>query len=219
MSESDSFLHEVSEELRRDQLVATLRKNAVWIALVVIVAVGGAAYFEWSKASNRAEAEGNGSALWAAVTGGDAEARLAALQGIEVSDAAAPAATLQLAAAQVDAGDVEDAVTALQTLAADPDLSAPLRDAVRVKLAAISGGVLDDAARLDLLERMAVEGHAMRPLALEIRALIRLEAGDVEAARADLAAVTDDPLAPQTARARADQLLTALGAGDGAQDR
>ena len=211
MSEGDSFLQEVTEEVRRDQLVATLRKNAVWIALAVIVVVGGAALFEWQKSKARTEAQANGDALWASLQEEDPAARAATLAGLDLSDEARPIAVLQASSAQVSSGDVDAAVAGLQGLAADPSISLALRDVARLKLAAISVEALSSSERLDLLERLTVEGHAMRSLALEQRALIHLQDGNLAAARDDLSAVADDPLAPQGARARADQLLTALG--------
>ena len=218
MSESDSFLHEVSEEVRRDQLVAVLRKNAVWIALAVVVIVGGAAYFEWSKARATAEAQANGTKLWDSLQEEDAAARAEAVAALDLSPEAQQVAALQAAAALVESGDVQGAVTRLQALATDPKVSEPLKDTVRLKLVAISADVLEDGARLDLLERLMTEGHALRPLALEQRALIRLRDGDSAGAEADLRAIIDDPLGFDTVRARADQLLTAMGAGSAAEE-
>ena len=49
MSNTDSFLQEVSEELRRDKLYRNMRKYG-WIGLLlVVIIVGGAAYREYQK--------------------------------------------------------------------------------------------------------------------------------------------------------------------------
>ena len=49
MSDTDSFLQEVSEELRRDKLYRNIRKYG-WVAiLLVILIVGGATYREYQK--------------------------------------------------------------------------------------------------------------------------------------------------------------------------
>ena len=47
MHESDSFISEVSEEVRRDRLFATLRRYRWLIAAVVLLLVGGAAFNAW----------------------------------------------------------------------------------------------------------------------------------------------------------------------------
>ena len=57
MSDTDSFLQEVSEELRRDRLYRNIRKYG-WIAiLLVIVIVGAATYREYLKSQAETEAE------------------------------------------------------------------------------------------------------------------------------------------------------------------
>ena len=57
MSDTDSFLQEVSEELRRDKLYRNIRKYG-WVAiLLVIVIVGAATYREYLKSQAETEAE------------------------------------------------------------------------------------------------------------------------------------------------------------------
>ena len=67
VAEQDSFINEVTEEVRRDWLYALMRRYG-WIAiLLVVILVGGAAFNEWRKAGARAEAEAAGDALIAAL--------------------------------------------------------------------------------------------------------------------------------------------------------
>ena len=52
MSDTDSFIEEVSEEVRRDKLFATMRKYG-WIAvLIVLLLVGGTVYREFRFAAD-----------------------------------------------------------------------------------------------------------------------------------------------------------------------
>ena len=56
MSDTDSFIDEVNEEVRRDRFYFMLKRYG-WIAvLAVILLVGGAAWNEYQKAQARAEA-------------------------------------------------------------------------------------------------------------------------------------------------------------------
>ena len=49
VSDTDSFIEEVSEEVRRDRLFKIFKKYA-WVAvLVVVLLVGGAAFNEYNK--------------------------------------------------------------------------------------------------------------------------------------------------------------------------
>ena len=53
MSNTDSFIEEVTDEVRRDKLYAALRKYG-WIGILAVAAiVGGAAYSEYNKAQAR----------------------------------------------------------------------------------------------------------------------------------------------------------------------
>ena len=53
VSDTDSFIEEVSEEVRRDRLFKIFKKYA-WVAvLIVVLLVGGAAFNEYNKLSNQ----------------------------------------------------------------------------------------------------------------------------------------------------------------------
>ena len=83
MSETDSFIDEVTEEVRRDRLFGLMRRYG-WIAvLVVLLVVGGAAYREYSRASQQAAAQALGDALLAALDNPDIAARSTALGQVQ----------------------------------------------------------------------------------------------------------------------------------------
>ncbi len=219
MSDSDSFLDEVTEEVRRDRMIGFLRRHAIWIAAGLILIVGGASVWEWRKAQARAEAEARGAAIWAALEAEGAEAQLAALTDVDVPgpDGAALLA-LHRAAAATQADDRDTAVEELRTIAGRADVSPALRDVARLKLVAVGQGIVDAAERLDILVQLTAEGHALRGLALEQQALIRLEQGDVPGAVADLRSIEDDPRAGADVRSRARQLVVVLGGDEVTKD-
>jgi len=85
MSQSDSFIDEVTEELRRDQLFRALKRWG-WIGVLAVVAlVGAATYREISTNRDLAAARDFGDAVIAALDLPDAEARAAALAEITPS--------------------------------------------------------------------------------------------------------------------------------------
>lgn len=221
MSESDSFLAEVSEEVRRDKMLAALRRYGTWIGLGVVIVLGGIAFSEWRKAQTEAAAQAKGDALWQALQADEPADRVAALQQI-VSETAEGTALvdMQRAAALVLADDVPAAVALLTEIAERTDISAALRDVARLKLVSLAGDALDAQVRIDIISRLAVEGHPLNALALEQRALIHLGQGRTADAIADLQAVLEAGVADQALANRVESLLTALGAesGDQVQD-
>ncbi|MHA3980332.1 tetratricopeptide repeat protein [Halovulum sp. GXIMD14794] len=215
MSDSDSFLDEVTEEVRRDKMIGFLRRNAIWIAAGLVVIVGGASVWEWQRASARAEAEARGAALWAALEAEGSEAQMAALDGVSLpGDDGAALLALHKAASATGAGDREAAVASLREIAGSASVSQALRDVARLKLVAVGQGLVDAEERLDILQQLTAEGHTLRGLALEQRALIRLEQGDTPGAIEDFRLVGEDPRAGASVRDRAQRLVTVLGGTD-----
>ncbi|MEM9779870.1 MAG: hypothetical protein AAF813_08120 [Pseudomonadota bacterium] len=221
MSNSDSFLEEVTEEVRRDRMIQFLRRNALWIGLALVVIIGGAVFFEWRKSAAEAAAQARGNALWAALEMEDATARAEALAAVEMTGSYGLAfLNMQRAAALLAAEDRAGAVALLEQIAASPDSTAALRDVARLKLVSLAGDTMPEQERLDILAQLLVDGHALRGAALEQRALIRLMSGDMAAAEADLQAVLIDARTPDVAKQRVSQLLGVLGfdAAPAAQD-
>ena len=82
VSNSDSFIDEVTEEVRRDRMYLLMRRYG-WIALVaVILLVGGAAWNEYRKAQASAAAEAAGDALLDALQADTVGDRLTALESV-----------------------------------------------------------------------------------------------------------------------------------------
>ncbi|MEP1697339.1 MAG: hypothetical protein ABJJ69_12435, partial [Paracoccaceae bacterium] len=114
MANEDSFINEVSEEVRRDKLYGFMRRYG-WIAIAaVVLIVGGAAAFEWQKAKARSAAQAKGDALVAALSEESPEARSAALNEVPVNDTPGGRAVLALlqAAGAVEAADTAGALAA-----------------------------------------------------------------------------------------------------------
>jgi len=208
VSETDSFIDEVTEEVRRDRLFALFRRYG-WIAgLVVVAIVGGAAWNEWRKASERAAAEAFGDAVLAAIAAPD---RAGALAGIAAEGDRAAIRDLLLASVASEADDRAAALAALEAVAADPDLPAVYRDLARLKWVILSGPDLPAADRDAALDSLAAPGAPYRALALEQQALAQVAAGRTERAIEILQALRQDAAASAGLQRRAAQLIVALG--------
>ena len=212
VSETDSFIEEVTEEVRRDKLFALMRRYG-WIAvLAVLLLVGGAAYNEWSKAKTRAQAEATGDAMIAALRDNDPIKRATALSALSPESAGAEAVAIMLAAGeQVTTGDFDLAAKALQGLAEDNELPLIYRQVAGYKRLMLLGSDLPVDERRQGFEALVGPGSQLRLLAEEQLALIDIETGENKAAAERLQAIISDAGATPGLRQRASQLMVALG--------
>lgn len=211
MHNSDSFIHEVSEEVRRDRLYATLRRYGWILATVVLVIVGGAAVNEILKSRHASEAEGAGAALRSAFAEADPATR-AKMFGAVAKDAPhAILARLGEAGALVGAGQPDKAAAVLLSVADDSSVSPVYRQLASLQRVMLLGKTMDPSERAATLETLAAPDAPYRPLALEQRALMHLDQGDKPAAIEDLNAALADPASTDALRSRARQLVIAAG--------
>lgn len=214
MSQADSFIEEVTEEVRRDRLYAMARKYG-WIAVLAIVGiVGGAAFLEWQKAQERAAAEGLGDAIYAALERESALSRVAALESIDARGNASALVSL-LASAEVASADIDRAGDLLKGIIDNAELPRIYRDLAALKLAGLSEYPIMTSERAALLDPLTVPGAPLRLLAQEQLALLNLEQGETDLARELLQAVADDAEAGAAQRQRIDQILTVIGPAGG----
>ena len=209
MSNPDSFIDEVTEEIRRDRLFGLMRRYG-WIGIVLVLGVvGGAAWTEWSKAQSDARAQSFGDAVLSSLEMSDAAARRDALAAVPASGAQSGVVGLLLAGS-LDT-DRDAAIAALDGVAADADLGPEYRDLAVLRRVLLQGAAAPTAERRAALEPLATPGRPFRTLALEQIAYIDAEDGDTAAAIAGLTALTQDQEATPGLRRRAEQMVVALG--------
>jgi hypothetical protein len=212
MANTDSFIDEVSEEVRRDRLFAFFRKWAWLAVLLVVLVVGGAAYFEYRRAQTEATAEAFGDSLIAALEAEDPEARVAALEAIAPPTPEGAVLIALLAAGEVaEADDRAAAAARLRATAESPELSRRYRD-----LALLKAHLLDPEtgpqARL-ILDVLAEPGAPYAALAEEQLALLDIAEGDLAAGIDRLRRLETAASATQMLQQRAGQLIIALESG------
>ncbi|MBY6153303.1 hypothetical protein KUV47_08775 [Vannielia litorea] len=211
MSDSESFIDEVTEELRRDRLFSLMRRYG-WIPLVIILAlVGGAAWFEWQRSSARAEAEARGDAVLAALEAEEGEARLSALEGLEADGEFAAVLDLLKAAEAQSAEDPKGAVETLLGVANDASLPQPWRDLAGLKAVMLGAEAMEPDTRKDLLERIAASASPMARMAREQQVYLLIETGDREAALAAAQALVEEDGLSRGLQERLLQVIVALG--------
>lgn len=209
MSNNESFIDEVTEEVRRDKLFALYRRYG-WIAVLLVVGiVGGAAWTEWQKSQAKTRAEGFGDAVTAALTLETPEARMAALKAVPSSGD--QAGLLQLMMASDPEKDRAGALAALDAVAADATLDNSYRDLAVLRRTILIGAEASIADRRAALDGIAVPGRPYRTLALEQLAYLLIEDNKPTEAIDALRALTQDQEASQGLRNRAGQVIVALG--------
>ncbi|MFN3992981.1 MAG: hypothetical protein ACK4IU_08750 [Tabrizicola flagellatus] len=209
MSNPDSFIEEVTEEVRRDRLFGLFRKYG-WIGVVVILAlVGGTAWTEWQKSRDAARAEAFGDALIDALDHGTPEERREALASVPATGE--QVAILNLILGSDPAEDKAATLAALESVANNAALSPAYRDLAVLRRVLVGGADLALADRRAALDGIAVAGRPYRTLAAEQLAYLLIEEGKPDEAVVALTALTQDQEASAALRARAGQVVTALG--------
>ncbi|KAF0674827.1 hypothetical protein [Profundibacterium mesophilum] len=208
MSNTDSFIDEVSEEVRRERLFGFIKRYG-WIAvLAVVLIVGGAAWNEWRQARDAAQAQAFGDAILASLAKDSPEARRAALLAIPAEGAQRAVIAMMAAEGSDGAGP---AVTQLEEIVAGGELPQLYRDLAALKIVMIEQDTLPLERIAALLEPLQAPGAPFRLLALEQLALAEVAAEQKDAALERLRAILEDGDATPDLRRRVSQLIVALG--------
>ncbi len=209
MSNPDSFIDEVTEEVRRDRLFRLFRKYG-WIGVVIILGlVVGTAWTEWSKSRAESRAQAFGDAVIDALDQGTPDERREALAAVP-SDAE-QTAILQLILASDPAEDKSATLAALDKVAGDTTLSPAYRDLAVLRRVLVGGADLPLADRRSALDGIAAPGRPYRVLAEEQLGYLLVEEGKKDEAIAALTALLQDQEASGSLRARLGQVITAIG--------
>jgi hypothetical protein len=203
LSETDSFIQEVTEEVRQDRMFALWKKWGPYVLAALVLVVGAAALWSWNRAQEEAEAEARGAVLLAA----DADPQAAADQ---LEPPARIVADFAAAAALGRSGDTAAAAERYRQIAARDDLAGHYRQLALLQAVRLEASSAEPSAALAELGPL-IESSPYSLLARELAAALHLRAGDREAAHAELQAILADPRATANLRLRAQELLTASG--------
>lgn len=207
MSETDSFIQEVTEEVRQDQMLRYWKKYGPFAIGGVVLIVAAAAGWNWMMAQEQAEAEARGAAFLSADPGDPAQ--MEAL----VSEIEGPGnliAELSAADALALGGNVDEAVARYAAIAGSEGIDPVYRDLATLQQVRVAASA-DPSTSTAPLDALIEADGPYRLLALELRGSLRIASGDSAAGHADLNAVIRDPEATGNLRQRAGALLTSTG--------
>ena len=212
VSDTDSFLQEVSEELRRDKLYRNIRKYG-WVAILfVIVIVGAATYREYLKSQAATEAQLFGTSIIDALNEKNVVDRVTKLQKINAPGANAEAILALLLLAESNGKEntnQEDRL--LSNVIENLSIEAHYRDLLNFKILLGSAATMNIDERISAFEEIARPGNVYRLLAEEQLVLIELEQGNSEKAVEKLSQILLDAELTAGLRNRATQMMIALG--------
>ncbi len=209
---SETFIREVDEELRRDQLnVLWKRFGPGFIGVCVLIVVLTAGYRGWIWWHERQAAQAGDRFLAAVeeIQGGKRAEGEAALQAIAADSGSGYAALAQLRLAGEKAGEgaKEDALKDFDALANDKALSAPLRDMAQIRAALLALDMGDADGAKTRAQPLAVAGNPWQRVALEVLGTAAYQAHDLAGARGMFAEIQDDAQTPPDLRARAQLMI------------
>ena len=213
---AESFVREVDENLRRDQMRDMAKAYGTWIiaaAILFLVAVGG--YLYWQDRQQKQAME-QGEALSAALDkagSGNTKAAQAELGPLTESsnDVVRASAELGRAALALRQNDRKTAIYIYHRLAADDGLPQPYRDLATIRGTMTEYDSLKPDEVIARLSPLAVQGKPFFGTAGEMVALAMLAKGDRNGAGQLFARIAADRQVPNSIRSRSVQFAGSLG--------
>ncbi|MBP6679120.1 MAG: hypothetical protein KA156_08540 [Paracoccus sp.] len=209
-NQNDSFIDEVTEDLRRDRLFTAFRRYG-WIAILLILAiVGGAVWREYAKSRDEARAQAWGDAILAAQQGENTVSALAAVDP-DGSVGRKALAEMLAAGAEAEAGATDAAADRLKAAAAAVTADPVLHDLALLKAVMVSGAAMDAAERDNILADLSKPGAPFELLALEQKAVALIGAGRNEDAITLIGQIQQKDGLSEPLRRRLSEMMITLG--------
>jgi hypothetical protein len=199
--QSETFIREVDEELRRDQLKALWNRFAPYIigvCVLIVVITAGYRGWMWWQAKQAAEAGDRFMAALSEIETGDkakGEAELAAIAA-QAGTGYSALAKLRLAGEKA-AADKSAALAAYDAVANDAAVPQPLRDLGRMRAALLALDTGDLAGAKERAQPLNIAGNPWRHAAREVIGTADYQAGNLQAARDVFTEIQQDAETPQ----------------------
>lgn len=212
---SDQLFREVDEEVRQDRLQDLWKRYGIYAAVAAVLIVAGTiAFVLWRDAQQSARDADSSRFLNAVIQESEAaDAALLALR--ELADDGTTAyrflAKLREARLLAQEGDTAQALAVFDSVAADADLGDTYRDLARLLAVANGLDVLSQDEVETRIGPLNVAGNPFQVTAREFLAVSAIKAGNTARAEELLRANQADGSAPVASRARATEILTAIG--------
>lgn len=212
---NESFLREVDENLRRDQMEQFARRYGKWlIAGIVIFLAAIAAYLYWQSQQREQVSERTEElmSIYTDIAAGNVEQAKKRLEPLAEADNDVVRATALLtqAALALESNDRETALAKYRALSSE-DYPEPYQNLGLVRSTALEFDALKPEQVISRLEPLAKPGEPWFGTAGEMTAMAYIKQGQDRKAGELFAAIAADKQLPETIRSRATQIAGTLG--------
>lgn len=212
---NESFMKEVDENLRRDQMRDFAKRYGKWLIAAVVLflaAIAGWLYWQERQQQKAAEQSEELSAIFANIGSGkipNAKARLQALEGAS-NEVVNATALLTQAAIALEQNDRSTALSKYKALSND-GVPETYQQLGLVRATALEFDAVKPEEVIARMQPLAKPGEPWFGTAGELMAMAYLKQGQRAAAARTFAQIAADPSVPQTLRSRATQISGTLG--------
>lgn len=214
-SATDSFIREVDDDYRRDQLATLWQRYGRGLLIVAglfMVALAGYLYWRDVQQKELASQSVNYATALKQLESGDATGATKTLETLAASGSPGYQALsrLALAGAAIRKGDKAQAGKIYDALAADTKVAEPFRDLARLRAIQLRFDDTAAEALIKQLQPLAQDGGPWFGPAGELLAIAYLDAKQPDAARALLDSIAKSTAVTPSIRARAGQMVAML---------
>lgn len=211
----DTFIREVNEELRSEQLQTAwkrFRPFIIGLAVLIVVGVAGASVYEWWQAR---ESSASGDRFLTAIKDANDKKTDEAMKELEALSkdgfGSYPVlARMRLATLKAETGDAKAAIADFLAIGQDGSVPRAMRNVAKIRAAWL---MVDEAGYAEIasqIEELAAASSPVRHSARETLGLAAFKAGDYAKAREWMQQILDDNDAPAGARTRARMILSLI---------
>lgn len=213
---SETFLREVDENLRRDQLRDFFKTYGNWLIAAVVlflVVSGGLIWWKQHKVKQHEAQVEQLAQIYKDIASGNAAQAPGQLEKLADNGSKAVNASAQFARAALflQQNDTRNALSIYKSIAEDSGYPQPYRDAALIRQTSLEFDQLNPQDIVTRLAPLAKPGEPWFGTAGEMTALALVKQGQQQQAGQLLAAIAKDKTVPETIRARAVQAAGSLG--------
>ena len=213
---SDTFVREVDENLRRDQVRDFSKKYLGWIIAAVVLflaASGGFIYWQDYKKKQNEKAVEQLAQVYTDIGKGQIGTAPTRLDGLTDAHGEAVRASAEFgrAAVAIEQNDIKLATAKFRALAADTGLPKPFRDLALIRQTELEFDSLNPQQVIDRMAPLAKPGTPWFGSAGEMTAMALIKQNKKLEAGRLFAQIAYDKQAPEAVRSRAVQIASTLG--------